>query len=263
MGQVVEAWEEKGEGECEEGGKKYQDLLSLERSAMANATHREQVFFSYSHKDRRWLERFQAMLKPLIQTNQLSVWDDTKIKSGHIWRDEIKKAIAAAKVAVLLVTTDFLNSNFIAEHELPPLLEAAQREGLTILLVVVDHNLFEETELGRYQAVNDPARPLTGISGAKRQKELVKICREIKSAVEAPIPPDVVRKVEAKHLVLDRLRDRGWDQASFHNLRAMTGNHDWDDAFFRTVVDAFSEVFGHRHFHPNLLPGLHVKRWDA
>lgn len=155
---------------------------------MANQTQREQVFFSYSRKDKKWLERFQATLKPLIKANQFSVWDDTKIKAGDIWRDEINQALASAKVAVLLVSTNFLNSDFIAENELPPLLEAAQNEGLRVLLVVVGHSLFEETELGRYQAVNDPSRPLASISATNREKEIVRICREIKSAALGTIP---------------------------------------------------------------------------
>lgn len=150
---------------------------------MANTTRREQVFFSYSHKDKRWLELFQIALKPLIRANQISAWDDTKIKAGDIWRDEIKQALASAKVAVLLMSMNFLNSDFIAENELPPLLEAAQKEGLKILLVIVGHSLFDETELGRYQAVNDPSRPLASISAASREKEIVRICKEIKSAV--------------------------------------------------------------------------------
>lgn len=143
---------------------------------------RAQVFFSYSHKDKKWLERFQVALKPLVRGSQLSVWDDTRIKAGDVWRDEIKQALASAKVAVLLVSMNFLESDFIDKHELPPLLEAAQKEGLRILLVVVGHSLFEETELGRYQAVNDPSKPLASLSAANREKEIVKICREIKAA---------------------------------------------------------------------------------
>jgi hypothetical protein len=149
---------------------------------MANPTRRDQVFFSYSHKDKKWLELFRVALKPLIRANQFSVWDDTKIKAGDVWRDEIKQALATAKVAVLLVSMSFLNSDFIVENELPPLLEAAHKDGLKIFLVIVGHSLFEDTELGRYQAVNDPSRPLASISAANREKEIVRICREIKAA---------------------------------------------------------------------------------
>jgi len=176
---------------------------------MADHTPRGQVFFSYSHKDKKWLELFQATLKPFIRANQLSVWDDTQIKAGDIWRDEIKQALTSARVAVLLVSTNFLNSDFIAENELPPLLAAAQNEGLRILLVVVGHSLFEETELGRYQAVNDPSRPLASVSASTREKEIVRICKEIKSAaLETTRDLKAEENIKPSYMTPDSLEER-------------------------------------------------------
>ena len=149
---------------------------------MSDSIQRDQVFISYSHKDKKLFDKLQTSLKPLIRDKKISVWDDTKIKAGDLRREEVKKAIDSAKVAVLLVSPDYLASDFIAEHERPPLLEASQKEGLKILWIALRHSLYTETEIARYQAVNDPARPLAGISGANREKELVRICREIKAA---------------------------------------------------------------------------------
>lgn len=140
---------------------------------------RDHIFISYSHKDKRWLELLQTALKPVLSDIPCVLWDDTKIKAGTDWRKEINNALASAKVAVLLVSPDYLASDFVAKHELPPLLDAKENGGLTILWIAIRSSSYEFTEIERYKALNDPNKPLAALRKEKREEELHKISQQI------------------------------------------------------------------------------------
>ena len=143
---------------------------------------RDKVFISYSRQDSKWLNLFQTWLKPLVRKGTLDIWDDTKIKAGTNWKEEIERALASANVAVLLVSKNFLASDFITDHELAPLLNAAANEGLTILWVPVGHSLYNKTDIGAFQAAHDPQRPLNSLPDHELDQAMTKICEQIEAA---------------------------------------------------------------------------------
>jgi hypothetical protein len=145
---------------------------------------RDSVFISYSRKDKAWFEQLKTQLVPLVQSEAIKVWDDTRIAAGADWKKGIEDALARCKVAVLLVSAHFLASEFIVRHELPPLLDAARSEGVTILWVPISACLVEKSEIWKYQAVLNPSKPLKSLRAAQRDSELVKVCQEIEKALK-------------------------------------------------------------------------------
>jgi tetratricopeptide (TPR) repeat protein len=151
---------------------------------------RTRVFISYSHKDAEWLERLNVHLKPLEREGRIDRWDDTKIRPGARWQEEIRHAITSAKVAVLLISADFPASDFMTTHELPPLLAAAEVGGAVILPVIVSPSRFERMpRLSQFQAVNPPSRPLVSMTGGEREAVFVKVADTIEAVLNLPAPP--------------------------------------------------------------------------
>ncbi|MCX5770604.1 MAG: GTP-binding protein, partial [Candidatus Hydrogenedentes bacterium] len=146
---------------------------------------RNEIFISYSHKDKGVLDELKVTLDPLIDDDKLNIWEDTQLKPGAKWQDEIRDALARAKVGVLLVSRAFLASRFIKEVELPALLDAAESEGLTLFWIPVEHSLYEETAIKDYQAAWDPKQPLDTL-GKGLAKALVEIGKQLKKAYETP-----------------------------------------------------------------------------
>lgn len=138
------------------------------------------LFISYSHKNKRELEMLRTHLKYLEEKYALNVWDDQSIAPGMKWEQEINKALAAAKVAVLLVSAEFLASEFIARQELPVLLKAAEAGTLTLISVVLSPCVFDDTPLAKFQAFE---KPLNGMTKAKREATLGQIVKRIAAAL--------------------------------------------------------------------------------
>jgi len=106
-----------------------------------------------------------------------------KVLPGAIWREEINKALLCAKVAILLVSADFLASKFIAENELPPLLAAARIDGAIILPVILSPCRFTDTELSQFQAVNSPSKPIISMSLNDKERIWDKVAETVKDAM--------------------------------------------------------------------------------
>src|SRR5262245_31203039 len=131
---------------------------------------RDSAFVSYCRKDKAFLELFQPFFTQLEAGFKVNVWHDEKIAIGTKWRPEIKKAIDNARIALLLVSQNYLASKFIMEVELPSLLDAAKPHGLSIWWLPLSSCMWEDTPIAEYQALMD--KPLAKYRG-DRQRSMI------------------------------------------------------------------------------------------
>ena len=138
------------------------------------------VFLSYSHRDAAWKDRLVSHLRALERQGALDVWETSDLPAGSDWSQEINEAIKKADVAVLLISPDFLASDFIVEHELPALLRRMEEEGTAVLPVILRPAPWSAIpELAQLQFLNTDAKPLAAGSEYEIDQSLANIARRI------------------------------------------------------------------------------------
>lgn len=143
------------------------------------------VFVSYSHVDIKYLERLKVHLKPFEKQGLIDLWSDTKIKAGEKWKEKIEKALEKSAIAILLISADFLASDFIVDNELPPLLKSAEDKGKIILPVIVKPCRFtRDKNLSKFQSINDPKIPLSKMFENDQEEVYVEIADYIDDSLK-------------------------------------------------------------------------------
>lgn len=159
-------------------------LFITKNDEVINKKNIKTVFVSYSHEDTQYLTRLKTHLKPFEKKGLIDLWVDTKIMAGEKWKERIERALDKSAIAILLISADFLASDFITDNELPPLLKAAEEKGKLILPVILKPCRFTSNEnLAKFQAVNNPKIPLSKMDDNEREEIYVKIADQIDNLV--------------------------------------------------------------------------------
>jgi predicted acylesterase/phospholipase RssA len=160
-------------------------LMINEMHRNLNEFTRDRLLISYSHKDQDWCDKFLSHLRPVVQNSEVRLWSDHQIPVGEQWKTEIDESLRSTRVALLLVTGNYLASEFIEKAELPYLLNAAQAGRVKVAWVATGHSMFRETPLGTMQAANDPKKPLESLGKSDQDRVIVDICSKLKTMMES------------------------------------------------------------------------------
>jgi len=143
------------------------------------------VFIGYSHKDEEEKEQLLSHLGILRHAGLIDLWSDDQIGAGADWEAEISWAIARARVAVLLISANFLTSDFILRKEVPELLKRRQSEGLIVFPVIARDCAWQTVDWLRQMKIRPQnARPVWGDRGSHIDEDLAVIVREIAGIIE-------------------------------------------------------------------------------
>src|SRR5262249_18508403 len=122
----------------------------------------------------------------LERVGLIELWSDDRIPWGGDWEAEIGRAIARARVAILLVSANSLTSDFILQAEVPALLARREKEGLVVVPVIAKPCAWQSVDwLSRMNVVPRGARPVWGGGGGQADAALALIAEEVATLVRS------------------------------------------------------------------------------
>jgi formylglycine-generating enzyme required for sulfatase activity len=118
------------------------------------------LFSSYSHKDEDLRQKLETHLAALQRGGLIAEWHDRKLKPGDAWKSEIDRNLSSADIVLLLVSSDFIASDYCWGEEMTKALARHERGEARVIPVILRHCDWRSTPLSRLQAVPKDARPI-------------------------------------------------------------------------------------------------------
>src|SRR5215469_7999093 len=119
-----------------------------------------EVFCSYAHEDEAWLRKLEAHLSLLRRQGLLSLWHDRLLAPGTDWTRDIDAHLETSAVVLLLVSSDFLSSDYCYELEMQYALQR-HRDGLArVVPIIVRACDWQNAPFGKLQMLPRNGKPL-------------------------------------------------------------------------------------------------------
>lgn len=119
------------------------------------------VFISYSHQDEALKEELEVHLSTLKRQGKITPWQDRTLEAGTEWDPQIKAALEAAHIILLLVTPRFMASNYINDVELAHALERHRAGTARVIPIILKPVDLAGTPIAQLQALPKDAKPIT------------------------------------------------------------------------------------------------------
>lgn len=120
-----------------------------------------ELFFSYAHEDEKLRDSLAVALSGLRREGLITEWYDRKIGSGKEFDKEIDRHIESAKIILLLVSADFLNSDYCWGNEVARALQRHHNGEARVIPIILRPTDWKSAPFSRLQALPRDAQPIT------------------------------------------------------------------------------------------------------
>jgi hypothetical protein len=141
------------------------------------------LFYSYAHKDERLRDKLETHLKILERRGLIAPWHDRKILAGEQWAGEIDENLERADIILLLVSADFINSDYCYSIEMKRALERHDQGEATVIPIILRDVNWTKAPFAKLQALPRDARAVA--SWSNRDAAWTDVSKGLERAIAA------------------------------------------------------------------------------
>lgn len=119
------------------------------------------IFFSYAHEDEEFRRELEKHLSFLKRSNKIIGWHDRRISAGANWEQEINENIDQAQIILMLLSPDFINSDYCFETESIRALERHNKKEALVIPIIIRPCLWTQTPFKSIQALPTDGKPIS------------------------------------------------------------------------------------------------------
>ena len=155
-----------------------------------------EIFLCYAREDEELLKGLEKHLRVLQRQGIISIWYDRNISAGTEWEREIDNHLNTARLILLLISPDFLDSDYCYGIEMKRAMERHEKDEARVIPIILHHVYWHKTPFGKLQALPTDGKPIISSVWHNLNEALYNVSEGIRLAVE-----DVFAKDEAKQCV--------------------------------------------------------------
>ena len=141
-----------------------------------------ELFYSYAHKDERWRRKLETHLSTLQRQGFVAGWHDRNISAGTAWQYEIDAHLNTADIILLLISSDFVASEYCYSVEMMRAIERHHTGEARVIPILLRPTDWKGTPFEQPQVLPSNARPVT--RWQNRDDALLDVARGIRGAIE-------------------------------------------------------------------------------
>src|ERR1700692_1581950 len=119
-----------------------------------------EVFCAYSHKDETLRKELETHISILKRRNIVSVWHDRRISGGMEWAHKIDDHLNRADIILLLVSADFIDSDYCYNKEMTRAMERHKAEEARVIPVILRDCYWDLAPFAKLQALPRDGKPV-------------------------------------------------------------------------------------------------------